>query len=240
LLSGEGFAVRSLSLSRLSALEGCRVVVVAGPASPLDDAQRGALAAHALRGGGLLLLAEAEAPGGLEALFARLGFDGPGPPLSDPDAREQRAVSSTTAADHPATAALSAAGRAVTFYNPGPVFARGGVPSEPLLLSVPGAQPEGGAASAYPLAQALDFQPGRVALLGDVEFLSNNRLDGEGNREFWLGLVGWLAEDLLDAPAPAPPLSAQDRRRISLIAQVAAPGLFSLLALYVWRRRRTP
>lgn len=86
---------------------------------------------------------------------------------------------------------------------------------------------------------------GRVAAIGDADFASNQLLSFQGNQDFLLNTVAWLAQDAdLISIRPKEPddqrmfLTRQQQQNVSLLALVALPGLFVVLGIASWWRRR--
>jgi ABC-type uncharacterized transport system involved in gliding motility auxiliary subunit len=86
---------------------------------------------------------------------------------------------------------------------------------------------------------------GRVVAVGDADFASNSLLGVQGNQDFFLNAVAWLAEDAdLISIRPKEPedqslsLTRQVLARVTLIALVVLPGLFVVLGVVTWWRRR--
>jgi ABC-type uncharacterized transport system involved in gliding motility auxiliary subunit len=86
---------------------------------------------------------------------------------------------------------------------------------------------------------------GRVVVVGDVDFASNSLLGFQGNQDFFLNAVAWLAEDAdLISIRPKEPenqalfLSRQVQQNVAWIALVLLPGLFVVLGVVSWWRRR--
>jgi len=105
----------------------------------------------------------------------------------------------------------------------------------PVPLASPGAEPPAP-------EKTID---GRVAAFGDADFASNQLLAFQGNQDFVLNTVAWLAEDPdLISIRPKEPddqrmfLTAQQQRNVSLLALVLVPGLFVVLGIAAWWRRR--
>jgi ABC-type uncharacterized transport system involved in gliding motility auxiliary subunit len=85
----------------------------------------------------------------------------------------------------------------------------------------------------------------RIIAVGDSDFAANNALGIQGNEDFFLNMVSWLAqqEDLIAIR----PREAQDRRitltadqqqRVALLSLLIIPGLVFAGGFYVWWRRR--
>lgn len=104
-------------------------------------------------------------------------------------------------------------------------------------------------ASPSPAAEA-DAEPekkpeGRVIAFGDADFASNALLGFQGNQDFFLNTVAWLGEDVdLISIRPREPddqkmfLTAVQQRNVAYLALVILPGLFVVLGVANWWRRR--
>lgn len=86
---------------------------------------------------------------------------------------------------------------------------------------------------------------GRVVAFGDADFASNALLPFQGNRDFFLNVVAWLAEDAdLISIRPREPedqrlfLSQAQQQTIAFVALVLLPGLFVGLGIWSWWSRR--
>jgi hypothetical protein len=86
--------------------------------------------------------------------------------------------------------------------------------------------------------------PGRAAVIGDAEFISNQHLGSVGNRDLFLNTVAWLlGEDRQQQPRvrtlaqSRERLSAEDRDRIFLMGAIFLPELLILLGLVILYRR---
>ncbi len=86
---------------------------------------------------------------------------------------------------------------------------------------------------------------GRVVAVGDADFASNALLGFQGNQDFFLNVVAWLAEDAdLISIRPREPenqalfLSRQVQQNVAWVALVILPGLFVVLGVVSWWRRR--
>jgi gliding motility-associatede transport system auxiliary component len=86
---------------------------------------------------------------------------------------------------------------------------------------------------------------GRVVAVGDSDFASNALLGIQGNQDFFLNAVAWLAEDAdLISIRPKEPenqalfLSRQVQQNVAWLALVLLPGFFVVLGVVTWWRRR--
>ncbi len=86
---------------------------------------------------------------------------------------------------------------------------------------------------------------GRVVAVGDADFASNALLGFQGNQDFFLNTVAWLAEDAdLISIRPKEPenqamfLSRQVQGNVAWLALVILPGLFVIAGVVTWWRRR--
>ncbi len=86
---------------------------------------------------------------------------------------------------------------------------------------------------------------GRVVAVGDADFASNALLGFQGNQDFFLNTVAWLAEDAdLISIRPKEPenqamfLSRQTQQNVAWLALVILPGLFVIAGVVTWWKRR--
>ena len=99
----------------------------------------------------------------------------------------------------------------------------------------PSASPEEGAPK----------REGRVAGFGDSDFATNALLGFQGNRDFFLNTVAWLAQDVdLISIRPKEPddqrlvLTRDQQQNLFVLAMVLIPGLFVVLGIREWWSRR--
>jgi hypothetical protein len=102
------------------------------------------------------------------------------------------------------------------------------------------AQPAGGNAS--PDAPKPES---RIVAMGDSDFAANNAIGIQGNQDFFLNSVNWLAqqENLIairprDAQDRRITLTADQQQRIMLLSLLIIPGLVFAGGVYTWWRRR--
>jgi len=86
---------------------------------------------------------------------------------------------------------------------------------------------------------------GRVVVVGDADFASNALLGFQGNQDFFLNTVAWLAEDadLISIRAKEPDdqrlfLTQVQQQNVKWIALALIPGFFVVMGIATWWRRR--
>jgi ABC-type uncharacterized transport system involved in gliding motility auxiliary subunit len=86
---------------------------------------------------------------------------------------------------------------------------------------------------------------GRVVVFGDSDFASNALFGFQGNRDFFLNTVAWLAQeaDLISIRAKEPEnqslvLTREQQQNVLLLALLLLPGLFVVLGVRAWWVRR--
>ncbi len=96
-----------------------------------------------------------------------------------------------------------------------------------------------------PVPEEPKAKEGRVVAVGDADFASNALLGFQGNQDFFLNAVAWLAEDAdLISIRPKEPenqalfLSRQVQQNVGWFALVVLPALFVVLGVVSWWRRR--
>jgi ABC-type uncharacterized transport system involved in gliding motility auxiliary subunit len=85
----------------------------------------------------------------------------------------------------------------------------------------------------------------RIVAMGDSDFASNAALGIQGNRDFFMNAVNWLAQqENLIAIRPREPedrrltMTADQQQRIMLLSIFIIPGLVFATGVYTWWRRR--
>jgi len=92
-------------------------------------------------------------------------------------------------------------------------------------------------------------QPGtpetRVVAVGDSDFAANTAIGVQGNRDFFMNSLNWLAQqENLIAVRPRQPqdqrltLTADQQNRIMILSLLIIPGLVFATGVYTWWRRR--
>jgi ABC-type uncharacterized transport system involved in gliding motility auxiliary subunit len=137
--------------------------------------------------------------------------------------------------------------------GPIPVAATVTVPVAAAASPSPAASPAAAGNETFPLpspspseeAAPPPRKEGRVVVFGDSDFVSNQAIRISGNQDLFLNVVSWLAEDEdLIAIRPRDPedqrLSLDSRQQWSvyLLALVLLPGLFVVMGIRSWWRRR--
>jgi ABC-type uncharacterized transport system involved in gliding motility auxiliary subunit len=108
----------------------------------------------------------------------------------------------------------------------------------------PAPSPSPAAEGAAP-ADAPKAPEGRVVAIGSADFASNGWLGFYGNQDLFLNVVAWLAQDA-DLISIRPKeqddqrmfLSAGQKQNVTLVALLVLPGLFVVLGVVTWWRRR--
>jgi ABC-type uncharacterized transport system involved in gliding motility auxiliary subunit len=121
------------------------------------------------------------------------------------------------------------------------------------MRAMPAAAPSPAAPSPAPAASPSPGDEGaeeaeaeaRVVAIGDADFASNQLLAFQGNQDFLLNVVAWLAQDKdLISIRPKEPddqrmyLTRQQQENVRWLALVLLPGLFVVLGIASWWRRR--
>jgi ABC-type uncharacterized transport system involved in gliding motility auxiliary subunit len=117
----------------------------------------------------------------------------------------------------------------------------------PAPAAAPSAVPSGAPSpSASPSPEeAAPKREGRVVAFGDSDFATNALLGFQGNRDFFLNSVAWLAQDAdLISIRPKEPedqkliLTREQQQNVLVLALLLIPGLFVALGIREWWSRR--
>ena len=115
-------------------------------------------------------------------------------------------------------------------------------PSPSPASPAPGASPS---ASPSPSEEPPSPPEGRAVVFGDSDFASNALLGFQGNQDFFLNTVAWLARDPdLISIRPKEPedqrmfLTRQQQQNVLLVALLLIPGAFVVMGIATWWRRR--
>jgi ABC-type uncharacterized transport system involved in gliding motility auxiliary subunit len=122
---------------------------------------------------------------------------------------------------------------------------RGSLGPLPLAVAAAAQAAETPSASPSPEEASAPKREGRVAAFGDADFASNALLGFQGNQDFFLNTVAWLAEDAdLISIRPREPedqrlfLTRAQQQNVALVALVLLPGVFVALGIWSWWKRR--
>jgi ABC-type uncharacterized transport system involved in gliding motility auxiliary subunit len=109
----------------------------------------------------------------------------------------------------------------------------------------PGASPAASPSPSPSPADDAKAPEGRVVAVGDADFASNSLLGFQGNQDFFLNTIAWLAEDAdLISIRPKEPenqalfLSRTVQQNVAWAALVVLPGFFVVAGILSWWRRR--
>jgi ABC-type uncharacterized transport system involved in gliding motility auxiliary subunit len=115
-------------------------------------------------------------------------------------------------------------------------------PSPPAASPAPSASPSG---SPSPRPEPSPPTDGRVVVFGDSDFASNALLGFQGNQDFFLNTVAWLARDpdlISIRPKEAEDqrmfLTRQQQQNVFFVALLLIPGAFVVMGIAAWWRRR--
>jgi len=96
-----------------------------------------------------------------------------------------------------------------------------------------------------PASEPAKAPEGRVVAVGDVDFASNELLGFQGNKDFFLNTIAWLAEDAdMISIRPKEPenqalfVSRQVQQNVAWFALVILPLLFVIAGIVTWWGRR--
>jgi ABC-type uncharacterized transport system involved in gliding motility auxiliary subunit len=118
-------------------------------------------------------------------------------------------------------------------------------PPSPAPSAAPAASPAPGASPSPEEAEPAARREGRVAAFGDSDFADNGFLGFQGNRDFFLNTVAWLAQDVdLISIRPKEPedqklvLTRTQQQNLVILALLLIPGAFIVLGIREWWSRR--
>jgi ABC-type uncharacterized transport system involved in gliding motility auxiliary subunit len=116
------------------------------------------------------------------------------------------------------------------------------------VATIPVTAPSPAAAASPSPSPSPDAAPApeaRIVVVGDSDFASNAMLDVQGNKDLFLNIVAWLAEDadlLSIRPRESEDqrlfLTAQEQRNVALFTLVLLPVAMIALGVTSWWRRR--
>jgi ABC-type uncharacterized transport system involved in gliding motility auxiliary subunit len=109
----------------------------------------------------------------------------------------------------------------------------------------PSAPPSPGASPSASPEEPASTPEARVVVLGDSDFASNALLTFQGNQDFFLNTVAWLAQDAdLISIRPREPedqrlfLTQLQQRNMLLVSLLLVPGAFVVMGIATWWKRR--
>ncbi|MGE3277430.1 MAG: GldG family protein [Vicinamibacterales bacterium] len=112
-------------------------------------------------------------------------------------------------------------------------------------VSAPAAEQPEPPAGGTPEGEAPPARESRLVAIGDSDFAANYGLGIQGNQDFFLNTVNWLAQqENLIAIRPREPedrritLTADQQSRVFLLSVFLIPGLIFGAGVYTWWRRR--
>jgi ABC-type uncharacterized transport system involved in gliding motility auxiliary subunit len=256
-LYSRGYVVVALGLlDGRSLRDSVDVLVVAGPQVPFAPAEEESLRVFLDGGGRLLALLDPAWPVTIDSTLTRYGARFVPRFLADPSGREPQVLLPGEYSAHPAVAALRRRNVPVVFRGVGEI-----VQSRPsvsgarhaalirssehaVIADDPGSEP-----SARILAAAAEWpaspRPGRLIVVGDVDFATQELFGVLGDADFLLGCVQWLADEeasiqLRPRERTSRPvlLTRQQGRALMVLLVGALPfGMLVVGAAAWWRRR---
>ena len=272
-LAAEGFQVRALE-GAAEIPSDAGLVVVAGPTRELPRAETDTLAAYLRSGGRVVVLSDPRTPASVVRLLERFGIELASDVVVDEQARlfgtdglsARVAYLNQALIPTPVDAqALLPVAQTVRLADPAPAGVRTdylAMTGETAWADVDRRAPDDGHAVFRPdhdrrgplpvaaLARvgAPDDREGRLAVLGDADFVTNLHVNVLGNRDLLLAVAGLVArgDPLTGARPPAPPggtfspltLTAREARGILWGGVVTPSALLAATALWMARRRR--
>ncbi len=267
-LEEEQFHVRELPLlGREGIPANATVVVVAGPRKDLLPGESERLDAYLDGGGALLMLLDPESPPSFAAVAARRGITPLEEVVIDPEGRLASGegvtilvsgltpsflVSGTLEAP-PVFSYARSLRTAADSDQPAIGFLQSGHASYTVPIgAAPNASHGAVAPQVVGAAKMLraareGVRPGRLLVLGDADFASNAFIDYLGNKDLFVNAANWLAheESLMAARAQQKETGREQffvtdaqSRMAFWLATVAQPGLFFVLGIAAFVRRR--
>ena len=269
-LRNENYLVEPLLLAAKGAVpEDADVLIAAGPTRPYHEAEHKALDDYLKAGGALLVMLDPRAKTDLYDDLAGWGVE-----LGDDVIVDQvqgllgqpYTPFAAEYADHDITREL---GDTTLFHTARSVAPTEGSTLKPLvrtgptswaerdmerLIATNEAEPDpevdvvGGVTVVVGGEVALGDAPGRLIVMGDSDFVTNQLIREFRNRDLFLNSVNWLLGDV-EAISIRPGLPRASRLQLSqdqfesirILALFVAPELIAILGVFVWwKRRRAP
>lgn len=256
-LFSRGYMVIALGLlDGRSLRDSVDVLVVSGPQVPFAPAEEESLRVFLAGGGRLLALLDPAWPVTMDSTLAPFGMRFVPRFLADPTGREPQVLLPGEYSAHPAVAALRRRNLPVVFRGVGEILLSrpplAGARHAPLIRSNartvtaddPGSEP-----SARILAAAAEWpaspRPGRLILVGDADFATQELFGVLGDADFLLGCVQWLADEessiqLRPRERTSRPvlLTQQQGRALMVLLVGALPFAVLVVGTAAWWRRR--
>jgi ABC-type uncharacterized transport system involved in gliding motility auxiliary subunit len=262
-LRNENYEVESLSIFTAGEVPAdADVLIAAGPTRPYRDEEHVELQAYLDRGGSLLVLLDPGAKTDLYPDLARWGVEvGDDIVFDQRQALAGRPMSPVAAeyADHPITRELQ---QVTLFHLARSVQVTADSTLSPLVktsiyswaerdLETQDAVPDPdvdivGGVIVMVAGDLPGEGSGRLAVVGDADFATNQLLREFSNRDLFVNTVNWLLGDV-EAISIRPPLTRASRLRLSqdqfetirVLSLFVAPEVIALLGVAVWNRRRS-
>ena len=265
-LRNENYQVETLLLAATGSVpEGVDVVIAAGPTRPYHEVEHEALRRYVAGGGALLVLVDPRARTDLYDDLAAWGVEVGDDVIVD---QVQGLIGRPTTpfaaeyADHPITREL---GDITLFHTARSVQPAAGSPLEVLVrtgeaswaerdmerLTTTGEaepDPESDLVGRVPVViggELAGEAPGRLVVVGDSDFATNQLIREFRNRDLFVNAVNWLLGDveaISIRPAPARTsrlqLSQDQYETVRILALFAVPEAIALVGVLVWWRRR--
>ena len=118
-------------------------------------------------------------------------------------------------------------------------------PAPPAPASPPSSPSPAASVSPSPAEEPPAPAEGRVVVLGDSDFATNALLGFQGNQDFFLNTVAWLAQDvdLISIRAKEPEdqrlfVTRQQQQNVLLVSLLLVPGAFVVMGIAAWWKRR--
>jgi hypothetical protein len=246
----------------------CNLLVIAGPATPLDALELQEIGQYLHEGGRLLMLfnyASRGHPTGIESLLQPWGVNVMDDIALDPDHTvSTRDIVVNTYGRHPVVDSLAQV--KLQIYLPRPILKAVGDPPSAnapdvseLFATSPGGTLAGNPNEpphTYPLACAVEQKPvagvnpprgnTRMVVVGDDIFLGNYYMEADGNRDFLNSAVNWLCDRpiLLNGIGPRPvtnfrlEMTRHQERQLGWLLLGALPGVILFAGWLVFLVRR--
>jgi len=258
-----GYRIRPVLLVKdAETLEGCDVVIVAGPRRALDGAETHRLLAYLDRGGSVFALLEPQWPHGLQPVLDRHGIAWHAREVIDEGHHYRSDPSSPAVSDYPRHRITR--GLPLTFFpgvgsfTPAPDGLADGVTVTPLVLSsdrshLRGQPDDVGTRTLMLLAtRHIGDVPvpeggrqSRLLLAGDADFANNSQFALVGNGMLFVNAINALAQQdaLIDIrprhyETRSVQLTNRQMRTVFIVSSVLLPALALAFGAWTWWRRR--